>query len=293
MDFTIDEKTNLDTPRKTWVAIVFSLLLPGLGQVYNGQLLKAVWFHLLATGSGLAVMLFSLRLPFPVLAVFLLFSLLIYILAMVDAIKTARKFKYHFKLKKYNRLMFYIAIYLVLGLAGDLAVSTYVKSARVQAYKIPSKSMDTTLLVGDHILLDKSAAAIGRGDIVIFEFPPDAGSDHPRDFIKRVVGVPGDRLEIRGKQLLVNNQVVVEKYVVHQDTRTLAAEAGPRDNMAPVIVPEKMFFTLGDNRDYSFDSRFWGFVGENQVSGWAARIYWSWDREKGKVRWQRIGQDIY
>ena len=90
----------------------------------------------------------------------------------------------------------------------------------------------------------------------------------------------------------INEQLIVEDYVVHKDTQTIVAAASPRDNMAPLRVPAGMYFTMGDNRDYSYDSRFWGFVAEEKISGRAAKIYWSWDSKNTEVRWQRIGQTI-
>ncbi len=293
VDFESEVKKSAAESRKTWLVIVYSLLMPGLGQVYNGQLQKGLVLFLLSSGFGLAITLFSLGLPFAVLAVFFLLTILVLILAIVDGIKTARKFKYNFQPKKYNRPVVYIAIYLVVGLGGDLLASTYIKHALVRAHKIPSGSMETTLLVGDHILIDRSLDSISRGDIVVFEFPSDADKDRPRDFIKRVIGVPGDKIEIRDKQLLVNDQFVREEYVAYRDAEILASKVGPRDNMAALKVPEEMYFTMGDNRDYSFDSRFWGFVAAEKISGRAAKIYWSWDSENSEVRWERIGQEIY
>ncbi len=293
MDFKFDMKKSAGQTRKPWTAVVLTLLMPGLGQVYNGQFRKGCLFALFSTGFGLAITLFSLKLSFALLALFFLITILILILAIVDGIKTARTLKYNFQPKKYNRPIVYTAIYLIIGLGGDLAGSAYIKHAQVRAYKIPSGSMLTTLNVGDRILLDKTVDAINRGDIVVFEFPPDVDKDIPREFIKRVIGMPGDKIEIRDKQLLVNDRLVVEDYAVHQDAKTIPAEASPRDNMAPLRVPDGMYFTMGDNRDYSYDSRFWGFVAEEKVSGRAAKIYWSWDSKNAEVRWERIGQEIY
>ncbi len=292
MDFEFEVKKRTGQTRKPWTAVVLTLLMPGLGQVYNGQLQKGCLFALFSTAFGLAITIFSLKLPFIVLGLFFLLTILILVLAIVDGVKTARKLKYNFQPKRYNRPVVYIAIYLIFGLGGDLAGSAYIKQAHVRAYKIPSGSMMNTLIVGDHILIDKTADRITRGDIVVFEFPPDADKANPRDFIKRVIGMPGDKIEIRDKQLLVNDQLLVEDYVEHQDAQTIPADASPRDNLAPLKVPAGMYFTMGDNRDYSFDSRFWGFVAEEKISGRAAKIYWSWDSKNTEVRWQRIGQTI-
>lgn len=279
-------------PRKVWIAVLFSLLMPGLGQVYNGQFRKAMGFYLLTAIPSLLVLLFVIRLPIVVSVVAFLFPLTIQILAIVDSIRTARRLGSAFQPKRYNRALVYIAIYLVVGVLAELVFTTYVKLDVVQSYKIPAGSMKDTLLIGDHILVDKSIKTISRGDIVVFEFPEDAGKEHPRDFIKRVVGMPGDKIEIRDKRLFVNDRPVIEDYVVHFDSRLIPENAGPRDYMAAVVVPEGNYFTLGDNRDYSYDSRFWGFVDVEKISGRADKIYWSWDRKETRVRWGRIGREI-
>ncbi len=162
----------------------------------------------------------------------------------------------------------------------------------VQAFKIASGAMKPTLLVGDHILvnkLPKTTDQIERGDIIVFQYPPD-----PRkDFIKRVVGLPGDLFEIRDKEIYVNNNPLKEGYVIHTDKNIIPAGVKPRDNFGPISIPENFLFVLGDNRDASFDSRFWGFVDLSKVKGKVTKIYWSWDKENSQVRWDRIGHTVH
>jgi signal peptidase I len=160
--------------------------------------------------------------------------------------------------------------------------------------------MKQTLQIGDHILVNKFVYGIKipylrktiipiknprRGDIVVFKYPVDPN----KDFIKRVVGIPGDVIEIRDKQLYVNGQQVNHEYGVYTDPRVLPAHVRPRDNFGPVTVPEHSLFVMGDNRDESFDSRFWGFVDFKALNGKAFMIYWSWDKENFGVRWDRLG----
>jgi signal peptidase I len=156
---------------------------------------------------------------------------------------------------------------------------------------MPSGSMKPTLLVGDHILvnkLPKSSDKIKRGDIIVFVYPPD-----PRkDFIKRVIGLPGDLFEIRDKQIFVNNNLLKEGYVIHTDKNIIPASVRPRDNFGPLRVSNGSLFVLGDNRDASFDSRFWGLVEISKIKGKVTKIYWSWDKENSQVRWDRIGQTV-
>ncbi len=292
MDFDFEGKERPGKPRKPWIAILLSLLMPGLGQVYNGQFQKGTIFYLLSSLSSLILIFLALRLPIVVLAALFLVSIVVYVLAFVDAFRTARRLKEKYQPKSYNRPIVYIAIFLLIGLIADEAVTSYIRNEVVKAYKIPAASMIPTLLVGDHILVDRSVDTISRGDIIVFEFPPDEGKPQPRDFIKRVIGLPGDKIEIRNKQLFVNDQLVNEDYSSNQDTKVIPPAGGPRDFMEAAEVPEGMYFVLGDNRDYSFDSRFWGFVVEEKVRGRAEKVYWSWDSKDLMVRWARIGEEL-
>ena len=178
-------------------------------------------------------------------------------------------------------------------------LAVFIRTFVVQAFKIPSGSMIPTLQVGDHILVNKFVYGVrlpflgiplvkGRkpahGDIVVFKFPED-----PRkDFIKRVIGVGGDIVEIRDKRVYVNGRLLPDKHAIHTDTRIIPG----RDDFGPVRVPMGKLFVMGDNRDSSYDSRFWKFVDLKAVLGKAFMIYWSWndrpDSVLDHVRWDRI-----
>jgi signal peptidase I len=208
-----------------------------------------------------------------------------------------------------------------------LLLAVVVRAVVVQAYKIPSKSMLPTLLVGDHILVNKFLYGVKlpgtsyrlpavrlpeRGDVVVF-VPPD---DPNRDFIKRVVGLPGDTVEVRAKRVYVNGTPSEqETHAVHVDDRPVVdIKEGPpgavrecafprpgsdvyRDWFGPCAVPPGHYFVMGDNRDQSQDSRFWGYVPMSAIRGNAFVIYWSWDWNESlpiwrRVRWGRIGDGI-
>ncbi len=177
-----------------------------------------------------------------------------------------------------------------------VVIALFIRTFLVQAFKIPSGSMLETLQIGDQILVNKFIYGIRipftdgrilipfkdpqRGDIVVFKYPEDPS----KDFIKRVVAVAGDTVSIVDKQLYVNGEPVTdEPYAMYSQMPTYV------DNMTPVQVPENKLFVMGDNRDNSHDSRFWGFVDLSAVKGKAFMIYWSWDREEFGVRWHRIG----
>ena len=182
-----------------------------------------------------------------------------------------------------------------------IVIALFIRTFVVQAFKIPSGSMKQTLQIGDHILVNKFLYGVRipylresiiplkkprRGDIIVFKYPVDPH----KDFIKRVIGIPGDEIEIRNKKLYVNQKQVNPDYGVYTDTRILSANVRPRDNFGPVTVPQQSLFVMGDNRDESFDSRFWGFVDYKALNGKAFIIYWSWDKENFGVRWNRLGQ---
>ena len=186
------------------------------------------------------------------------------------------------------------------AIAIAVVLALFIRTFVVQAFKIPSGSMLETLQIGDHILVNKFIYGThvpfthivlfplrdpARGDIVVFRFP----MDEKRDFIKRVIGLPGDTVEIRNKVVYVNGKRLEDPYVVHRDQNIIPGE---RDNFGPVTVPEGSYFVMGDNRDGSFDSRFWGFVKREQILGKALVIYWSWDRERHWPRFDRIGRVI-
>jgi signal peptidase I len=120
---------------------------------------------------------------------------------------------------------------------------------------------------------------------VVFIYP----EDRSKDFIKRLIAIPGDTIEIRNKSIVLNGQPYKDAHGVYVDTLIIPGTVQPRDNFGPVTVPEGSLFVMGDNRDESYDSRFWGFVNMKDVLGKALIIYWSWDQEDHGVRWRRIG----
>ena len=182
-----------------------------------------------------------------------------------------------------------------------IILAMVIRAYVVQAFKIPSGSMKQTLQIGDHILVNKFIYGIKipywrktivpvkdpqKGDVIVFKFPEDP----EKDFIKRVVGVGGDVLECRNKKLFVNHKPVNHDFGVYTDSHIYPKHVRKRDNFGPITVPENSLFVMGDNRDESYDSRFWGFVDLKAVNGKAFIIYWSWDKEKFGVRWNRLAR---
>uniref|UniRef100_A0A7V4JPD1 Signal peptidase I n=1 Tax=Thermodesulfobacterium geofontis TaxID=1295609 RepID=A0A7V4JPD1_9BACT len=184
-----------------------------------------------------------------------------------------------------------------------LILALFIRAFIVQAYKIPSGSMIPTLLIGDYLLVNKLAYGIRnpikddfiyfrklpeRQEIVVFTYP----QNKKLDFIKRVIGLPGDNVQIVNKKVYVNGKLLKEPYVQFNDLEIYPQEISPRDNYGPIKVPSGYIFVLGDNRDQSYDSRFWGFVPIKYLKGKALIIYFSWDSQDFKIRFNRIGKLI-
>lgn len=187
-------------------------------------------------------------------------------------------------------------------------IAAFIISFVIQAFKIPSGSMIPTLLVGDHLFVNKFIYGVKipyfrttiipvsepkRGDVVVFIYP----QDRSKDFIKRVIGVAGDTIEMKNKKLFINGRPSADPFGVYDDKEIYPASVQPRDNFGPVTVPKNSLFVMGDNRDHSLDSRFWGFVDLKDVQGKAFILYWSRNHEEQdnllkKIRWERIGKLI-
>jgi len=182
-----------------------------------------------------------------------------------------------------------ISVILLLGIVS-VAGALYIRENVVKVYKIPAASMEPTLLVGDHILVDRSKAARvpRRGDLIVFKYPEDPS----KDFVKRVVAVAGDTVEIKDKILLINGKTVKEPYIVHKEKKTIPATENPRDNLPLLKIAADSYFVMGDNRDRSYDSRFWSTVSKDKIKGTVKSIYWSWDKTTMSVRWDRIGKTV-
>ncbi len=204
-------------------------------------------------------------------------------------------------------------------------VALFIRQFGVEAFKIPSGSMKPTLTIGDHLLVNKfvygpripftdtrifNGKEPKRGEIIVFKYP----EDESKDFIKRVVGLPDDKIEIKNGKLFINDQPVpvvetgeyidkAQRFDKEYDmkARLLEEQLGTVKhtiqylhdqsgyNFGPRLVPKESVFVMGDNRDNSQDSRFWGFVKYNKILGRALIIYWSWDGADRWIRWERIG----
>jgi len=196
---------------------------------------------------------------------------------------------------------------IVIALILALLIRTFV----VQAFKIPSGSMEDTLLIGDHLLVNKFIYGTNipfteirifpirepqRGDIIVFEYPEDRNESFfkRRDFIKRVIGLPGDHVKMVNQIVYINNKPYTIPQEIHKDKALKKWMADPRIyDFDELVVPEGSYFAMGDNRDRSSDSRYWGFVPKENIKGKAFIIYWSWDSNRFLPRLSRLGNLIH
>jgi signal peptidase I len=206
------------------------------------------------------------------------------VIAVCSLMVTITILKRQFKTTVLKSIFFYAST-MIFALCLSLSLRIFV----VQAYKIPSGSMLNSLLIGDHILVNKFIYKFEKpqkGDIVVYKSPLDK-----RDFVHRIVAVAGDTIECKEKHLMVNGKPLSEKYVYYSGDDGFTSEMmNKRDNFGPLIIPEHCYFMMGDNRDNAFDSRFWGLLDEKNVKGKVICIYWSWDKIHNQVRWSRMGK---
>jgi signal peptidase I len=292
--------------RKIWVTVLLSLFSPGLPLIYAGNL---------KGGIILIIILELIDIPFNMMAGLSLLSMLlaftisfiIYVLLLIyniNYIRKANRFDYP-RLPNARRWILSIIIgLLVLGIAESLITHAFI----YQSYKVPSGSMANTLLPDDYLTAAKriNVNDLHRGDIIIFKFPPD----HSQSYIKRLVAIGGDRIKIVDKRLFVNDSLVsLPLEAESTDSARIfphtfdgswkkSAEgsywesSGNRDNMPELTVPSGQFFVMGDNRDNSADSRYWGFLDSKLVVGRARFIHFSWDSHNHRIRWERIGKRL-
>ncbi len=203
--------------------------------------------------------------------------------------------------KKKSKTREYVESILIAAL-----IALVVRSFVIQAYKIPSGSMEPTLLVGDHLLVNRMSYVLkmpftdsvlfttgkpDRGDIIVFRYPEDPS----KDYIKRVIATEGEKVEIRNRLVYINGKKMADPWGRFKSNLTSQGFVPfvDKDNMSPVVVPKDSYFVMGDNRDNSLDSRYWGYVNKNHLVGKALIIYFSWDSNAMNalqyIRWSRIG----
>ena len=284
-------------PRRPWIAALLTLLMTGLGHLYAGNPKRGLILFGIWSFWAILCSIFLLAVPnIFIIIIFLIGGFAFFVFCMVDAYSIAKRKKENYEPAKYNRWFVYVGYFVILSLISAL-LSAGVKT---NAFNITSGSMEPALLVGDSILVNEVIYGVKipllrktiirvtdpkRDDLVVFIYP----EDRSMSLIKRVIGVAGDKIEIVNKKIFINDKAYKDSYGVFKDSNVLPQSEEPRDNYGPVTVPENSIFVMGDNRNESMDSRYWGFVDLQDVEGKAFIIYWSWDRDIHRPRWKRFG----
>jgi signal peptidase I len=292
-------------PRRPFLALAMSLVLPGFGQLYNGEVNKAIWLFLgFAFVSAPGVALVALYLPdgwmMPALLLSLAAALSTWLYGMVDAWRQARLNR-EYQAERWQVSGTYMLVLLMCNALALPLLIDYVRSHQVESFRIPSASMEPTVLRGDILFADKRyncggcRQGIQRGDIAIFTYP----NDRTVKYIKRIIALPGDRVQIKGRDIRVNGNPLspqsgaatsVAETIETEGDRRWSVLWGPSVEPPPeadLIVPPGQVFVLGDNRGASTDSRKFGTVPMQDVVGKARQIWFSSGPEG--IRWQRLG----
>lgn len=274
------------------MAGLISFAAPGLGQLYNGELKKAVVVFLCLWALLIVFLLGPVCRTSSGLVLGLAVIIAASIAVLAEAAVRAHRLR-SFVLKLCSKWYICLAVICLANLVIFPLEGWGFKAAwfpfeatwlPFKAYRIPAASMAPTLVPGDCIIVELGSYRKGelrRGDIIVFPYPKDP----TKDFVKRVIALGGQVVEIRDKKLLIDGKPVQEPYAVFRSSKVIPGDILPRDNMAPRKIPEGTVFVMGDNRDESHDSRFWGVVRIKQIRGKALYIYWSKD-------WSRIGKSI-
>jgi signal peptidase I len=284
--------------------MTLSIMLPGLGQLYNGQLNKGIFLFLVFVFiSTPFVALVALTLPaqwmMPLLILSLVLTLGLYLFGIWDTWRVARH-SADYRPYLWQQPAIYVALVLFAYLSVIGSSTSYVREHLVESFRIPSNSMQPNVLKGDYLFADKQVNCPGckysilRGDIAIFVYP----NDRTLYYIKRVIGLPGDKIRIQGRTILINNQSIT----LNQQTDFVTERgdngsyqvfwpAGDQNLRKSFTVPPGKVFVLGDNRDASVDSRSFGAVPLMDVIGRAKQIWFSYDQNSG-VRWDRLGKTL-
>lgn len=290
-------------PRKRWLAVVFSLIAPGLGHLYDGLPKLALVFWLVASLVSLLTVRMVLQHGgrFQLLGLILV-AWVIPIAVAWDAARRARRFGSYLHVRWYSR-WYVCAIIAVGALSLSAGIQRrYLMAHVMRTYHLPTTSMSPLLLSGDFIVSVPLRGDPGRGEVVLY-------GDGYETFVKRIVGVPGDTIRMISDTLYVNQQRVNESYARQADSDLTDPNfAWQRDyilrsvdrshyapsleNWGPLLVPQNQYFVLGDNRGNSIDSRYSGFVTRAHVYSHPTIVYFSRDAEQRRVRWHRIGLTI-
>lgn len=270
-------------PKEPLLSLMLAFILPGLGQFYSIRPRRGILFlgiNVLAVTGGLFYVMHPTLTVHPASMVLLIAFVLFELFVLVDSYLCAKSFNKENNLERKisigKRILFIFGIlFFMFGPNLSTPISVYIRSNVFQAFKLPSGTMSPAIMQGDRLLVNKQVykkSKPQRGDIIVFIYPPDT----TRDFLKRIVGLPGERIEIREGRIVVNGQKLDDSNklsnIYYYNRGDYARES------ASVTIPSDNYFVLGDNSGSSNDSRFWGFVPKDNIIGKAYKIYYPFAR---------------
>ncbi len=267
--------------RVPFLAALATFGAPGLGQFYNGQPRKGVLFYILSLCCYPILSITSIGHSFNGLLLLLLTAFGLGIAILVDAWTIARK-RTDYELLRWNRWYIYLAIILVNGFVIAPTIDGDLFPRPIKAYKVVSGAMLPTLEIGDHLVADLNAyhsVTPQRGDLALFAYPVDP----TKDFIMRVIGLPGEKIEIRGKLVYINGEKLNDTWGVFDEQ---GSDSEGRKGFGPETISPNEYFVMGDNRYKSYDSRFWGTVPFSSFRSKALYIYWASEKSRIGLRVQ-------
>jgi signal peptidase I len=284
------------SPRRPMVALLLSAC-PGLGQHYAGHLVRGIALYVaLIVASWLAAIAFMF-VESKVSIVFLAVPFVGVGLIALDAYLCAQRQPPGYRLQWFNRPWIYLGVFLFLLATVNPLMDQVVGKRIVRAFFETSSSMYPTILTRDIVLVNKLAFP-GRGELALVRFSPDQGRANKLSrliddqLIKRVIAVPGDTVETRGREVFVNGARLTEPYAHHSEGVGRIATGGAADVYGPQKVPPDSYFVLGDNRNVSIDSRIFGFVRKEQIGGKVTKVFWSWNFDENRIRWERTAMSL-
>ncbi len=270
-------------------AVILSLLMFGLGQISCGRIKRGIALYIICNILVVAADFIGIQpiYPFNFLIAFLIY-IFTFLFVVIDSIIIAKNPENTLRVKPIIGYSLLIGILLVNSYFINPIYAHVIRSDDTKAFEIRTESMMPTILIGDYILVNRSSYSNTepkRGDIIV----SSSLKEPDRNFVRRIIGLSGEIIKIKDKQLYINNRKYNESYINNTDSNILSVANKQRDNYGPITVPEGSLFVLGDNRDNSYNSRLMGFIDRQNIKGKVETIYWSWDKENGSVRWERIG----
>jgi signal peptidase I len=270
------------------ISAVLSFLMPGLGQYRNGQLLKGIIFYSLYLISIFLFYFLNLLKTFNGFIIVFVLAIAFYVFIIVDACLVAKRA--HGKYPKLGKKWPIYAVLIILHLIFSSQYKRFINANFISAYKVPTSSMEPTLMAGDYLLADHryyKSNPIKQNDVIVLRFQQDP----KREFIKRCIAIGGQVVEIKNKKVSVDGKIFPDsletKFIDRNifskefiDPEIYPENMGNRDNYGPIIVPRDHCFVLGDNRDNTIDSRYRGFVPIKDVLGKPLYIYWAKDKTR-------------